>query len=165
MERAIGKRSIEGGTQGTSMGLWTRIRQNLSLKIVSLIAAALLYVYVQQERNPTIQKSVLVTIEYRKAPDGMEVIPSIQQLPITVTGPKQSVERLSDGAVKAVADLSGVTSNLPNTQVRLKYELPENLPDLKVDFRHRISYRFRSFDRKRANWVSRRSLTAHPSRG
>lgn len=115
------------------MSLWTRIRQNLSLKIVSLVAAILLYIFVQQERNPTIQKTLLVTVEFKKSQDGYQVVTPTPRYPVTVTGPRPSIERLKDGDIKAWADISGVTTNQPNFPVRVNYELPKGVPDISLD--------------------------------
>ena len=115
------------------MGLWTRIRQNLTLKIVSTVAAILLYIFVQQERNPTILKTVAVNVDYRKAQDGYQVIPTSKRITVTVTGPRSSVELLKDGDIKATADLSGVTSNQSNSPARITYELPKGIADIALD--------------------------------
>src|SRR5437868_4898355 len=115
------------------MGLLTRFRQNLSLKIVSLIAAILLYVYVQQERNPTIAKQLIANVEYRNTKEGYEVVPASRQIAVTVTGPKSSVEKLKDGDIKATADVSTVPSNQPGAPVRVTYEMPKAVPDILIE--------------------------------
>src|ERR1041385_5996800 len=115
------------------MSLWMRLRQNLSLKIISLVTAILLYIYVQQERNPTIPRTLLATVEYRNVQEGYQVVAENTTLPVTVVGPRPSVERLKDGEIKAFADLSSITSNQPGTVVRLKYELPKTAADVSID--------------------------------
>ncbi len=115
------------------MGLWTRMRQNLSLKIVSLIAAILLYIFVQQERNPIVTKTLLANVDYRKTQDGYQVIPATSSTTVNVTGPRPSVDRLKDGDVKATADLSGLTGSQSNSSVRVVYELPKGFADVSLD--------------------------------
>jgi YbbR domain-containing protein len=115
------------------MGLWTRLQQNLSLKIVSLVAAVLLYVYVQQERNPTVSRTLLATVDYKNRQLGYEVFPEQPRVTVTVIGPRPIVEGLKDGDIKASADLVSVTSNQPDVPVRLNYEIPKTAPNVVID--------------------------------
>ena len=115
------------------MGLWTRLRQNLSLKTVSLIAAVLLYIYVQQERNPTITRTLVVPVEYKNKQQGFEVFPDSPHVTVSVVGPRPVVERLKDGDIKASADIGSVTSGQSETPVRLVYEVPKSAPDVMLD--------------------------------
>ena len=115
------------------MGLWTRLRQNLSLKLVSLAAALLLYVYVQQERNPTVPRTLLADVVFKNLPTGYEINPDTPRITVSVTGPRPSVERLKDGDIKAYADVGNLSSNQPASPVRLTYELPKSTPDVQID--------------------------------
>ncbi|HLJ56442.1 MAG TPA: CdaR family protein [Chthonomonadaceae bacterium] len=115
------------------MVLWTRLRQNLSLKIVSLVAAVLLYIFVQQERNPTVTRSLLVTIDYVNIQPGLQFIPTSKRIPATVSGPRQSVDRLLDGDIHATADLSAINSSETSAPVRLHYEKPKGASDISLE--------------------------------
>jgi YbbR domain-containing protein len=115
------------------MGLLTRLRQNLSLKIVSLVAAVLLYVYVQQERNPTISRSINVPVEYKNRQEGYKVVPEAPHVTVIVTGPRPSVDRLKDGDIRASADVANLTSNQPSAPVKIVYEMPRGSTDVMLD--------------------------------
>jgi YbbR domain-containing protein len=84
------------------------IRDNLSLKVVSVLAAVLLYVYVQAERNPTISRSLIVPVQVKHTPNGVTVELSEPQLDVTVTGPRLYIDRLKDGDAVAVVDVAAI---------------------------------------------------------
>ena len=115
------------------MVFWAWIRQNLPLKIISIVTAVMLYVYVQQERNPTITRSLLLNVEYRNKQDGYQVLPEGQQVRVTVVGPRQIVERLKDEDIKASANLIGIPANQPNSTARVTYSLPKGATDVSLD--------------------------------
>ncbi len=115
------------------MGVWNLIRQNLSLKLVSLIVAILLYMFVQQERNPTTTRTLITTVEYKNLQEGYQAVPGAEPVSVVVSGPRPSVDRLKDGDIKASADLSGLASNQPAAPVRVAYQLPRTVPDIAID--------------------------------
>ena len=115
-----------------------RLRQNIGLKLFSLLASVLLFYYVQQERDPTVARALVATVVLTKKPPNVDVQSDAQQIGITITGRKSVVDRLKDGDVQAVADLTGVASHGTTTQViRLAYQLPAWLhsrpTDLSID--------------------------------
>jgi YbbR domain-containing protein len=104
------------------------LRQNLFLKIFSLIAAITLYIYVQGERNPTVTRILIATLQVANVAAGVEVVPEREQVEVTVTGPRQIVERVQDSDIRATLDLSDPKiMTLKNTLVRLNLRL-QNLP-------------------------------------
>lgn len=115
------------------MGLWNGIRHNLSLKLVSLVAAVLLYIYVQQERNPTTTRQLLADVVYVNVPQGYEIVPEMNRVTVTVSGSRISLDRLKDGDIKANADISQLHGNQPPAPVRLTYHLPKSVSDVNMD--------------------------------
>lgn len=104
------------------------LRQNLFLKIVSLVIAILIYVFVQSERNPTITRPMIATVIYEKIAPGLELVNAKQQVDVTVTGPKQLVDSLKDTDIRAMADMSKFQNDaVKNPLVRLRFEIV-NLP-------------------------------------
>ena len=115
------------------MSLWMRLRQNLSLKIISVVTAILLYIYVQQERNPTIQRNLLADVVYRNLQEGYQVVTETSPIVVTATGPRAIIEGLKDREIKANADLGSISGNQPGTPVRLTYELPKTAAGVVLD--------------------------------
>jgi YbbR domain-containing protein len=77
---------------------------NLGLKIVSLIAALLLWVAVTRE--PVAEVAISVPVEFHNAPEHLEIsTESIQQVQVRVRGPVREVRDLTPSDVHAVIDL------------------------------------------------------------
>ncbi|HLK61770.1 MAG TPA: CdaR family protein [Chthonomonadaceae bacterium] len=128
------------------LALWSRIRQNFWLKVISLVAAILLYFFVQQERNPTVPRTFMAQIVLVNGREDVEVERDMQQFEVTLSGPRPIIDSLKDGDVRLVADLGNLptdkvtTERVPMTyDIRLPEELkrelrrdPDPLPPLKV---------------------------------
>jgi YbbR domain-containing protein len=102
-----------------------RLRENLLLKTISLLAAIFLYVYVEAERNPTITHTLIAPIIRLNPPPDLDIESDQQRLEISVTGPRAIVDRLKDNDIHAQADLQSVKANPSRlASVRLTYSLP-----------------------------------------
>jgi YbbR domain-containing protein len=102
-----------------------RLRENLLLKIISLVAAIFLYIYVEAERNPTITHTLIAPVIRLNPPPDLEVESDQQRIEISVTGPRAIVDRLKDNDIHALADLQNVRANPSRlATVRLTYSLP-----------------------------------------
>ncbi|HZT41708.1 MAG TPA: CdaR family protein [Chthonomonadaceae bacterium] len=99
-----------------------RLRQNLFLKAISLIAAILLYVYVQAERNPIVTRPLTIKIQREHVPPDVDVESDQSQLAIMVTGPRILVDPLKDTDIVAVANLAHVGSG--EQRVHTTYRFP-----------------------------------------
>ena len=77
---------------------------NFGLKVVSLIAAVLLWVAVTRE--PVAEVAISVPVEFHNAPEHLEIsTESIQQVQVRVRGPVREVRDLTPSDVHAVIDL------------------------------------------------------------
>ena len=77
---------------------------NLGLKIVSLIAAVLLWVAVTRE--PVAEVAISVPVEFHNSPEHLEIsTESIPQVQVRVRGPVREVRDLSASEVHAIIDL------------------------------------------------------------
>ncbi len=77
---------------------------NLGLKIVSLIAAVLLWVAVTRE--PVAEVAISVPVEFHNSPEHLEIsTESIPQVQVRVRGPVREVRDLSPSEVHAIIDL------------------------------------------------------------
>ncbi|HZO89281.1 MAG TPA: CdaR family protein [Chthonomonadaceae bacterium] len=90
-----------------------RLRENLLLKIISLVASVLLWFYVQVERPPSLMRTVFARVVPQGAPPNVDIQNLPQQLPVSVVGPVASVERLKNGDIQALVDLHNVRSDQP----------------------------------------------------
>lgn len=107
------------------------LRKDLGLKIVSLLAAIALYIYVGAEHNnnPQITTTMHAQVALRHIPTGTEADPAIAQLPVKITGPRILVENLREGDILAVANLEGQSRNDHTVIAALQYTIPGLKPD------------------------------------
>lgn len=103
------------------------LRHNFLLKMIALIAAVMLHLFVQAERNPSQTRAVLAQIVIENLPPNTDVKNEGQTL-VNVTGPRAVMERLKDPEIHAVADLTGIKAkNDEGQMVSVRFTAP-NLP-------------------------------------
>ncbi len=99
------------------------VLENLTLKIVSLAVAALLWFAVS--RSPMSEVAVTVPLEFQHVPDNLDIsserIPEVQ---VRVRGPERNVRGLDQNEVHAAIDLTGATAgertfDLTGPQIRV----------------------------------------------
>lgn len=101
------------------------LRTNLLLKIIALLSSLFLYVYVQAERNPTIQRSFNVMVTAMNVPDGMDYDIDVVSLSVTVTGARAILDSLKEADIRAKADMHDLKPDVSEAQlVRLKVVFP-----------------------------------------
>lgn len=106
------------------------LRNNLFLKIISLLASIVLYVYVQGERNPIVNRGFIANIVQENVPPDMEIETPQQQVEVSITGPRQIVDRLTNANIRASVDLRNLTGSKPtNMLVSLKFKFTNLPPD------------------------------------
>ncbi len=100
--------------------------QQLSLKILSLILAIVLWVYVSDEINPSAEQVVnRVPVEVRGLASGKILLAGPGTVDVRVQGARQKVQQVGARAVTAYIDLSKVGNGLHRVPVRVK--VPEGL--------------------------------------
>lgn len=112
----------------------TRLRENLLLKVISLLSAILLWVYVQAERPLIVTRTLAAAIVTRNVPAGLDVQPLQRMVQVAVTGSQPIVDRLKDGDIQAVLDLKGLrTDQSGQTRVPSLLVFPDFAPGLAYD--------------------------------
>jgi YbbR domain-containing protein len=92
-------------------------RTNRLLKLVALISALFLYVFVQSERNPVGQKLFNVPVVAINGPEGLDYDLDTTSLPVNLTGAKSVLEGLKEGDIRAVGDMHEVKPDVVEPQV------------------------------------------------
>ncbi len=104
------------------------LRTDWVFKLISLLTAMTLYVYVQTERNPTIQRSFNVAITPVNVTEGLDYDLDAPTLAITVSGQKSVLEGLKETDIRALADMHRLNPEVYTPQaIPLQLQLP-NLP-------------------------------------
>ncbi|GDX40168.1 hypothetical protein LBMAG21_04600 [Armatimonadota bacterium] len=104
------------------------LRTDWVFKVIALLTAVTLYVYVQTERNPTIQRSFNITITPVNNTEGIDYDLESLTTAITLSGQKSVLEGLKDSDIHALADIHKLNPEVYTPQVLLlQIQLP-NLP-------------------------------------
>lgn len=112
----------------------SRLRDNLLLKIISLVASILLWFYVQAERPPNIARTVAARVTPQNQPAGVDVEGLPLKTLVTISGPAPSVERIKDLDIQAVADLHTLSADHPGVSlVNVSLILPESARGISFD--------------------------------
>jgi diadenylate cyclase len=103
------------------------ILHNFALKLISLLAAVLLWLAVARE--PVAEVAITVPIEFHHVSENLEISSeTIPQAQIRVRGPARLVRHLTDAEIHAIIDLQGArpgerTYDLTASQVRVPHEV------------------------------------------
>jgi YbbR domain-containing protein len=81
------------------------IRHNLFYKLLALVIAAFLWVYVNAERNPQSRKVLSVPLEVRNLAKGYTAEPAVSEVSLTIEGPKSAVDAVRREDATAWIDL------------------------------------------------------------
>ena len=86
------------------------IRQNLFYKLLALVIAVFLWVYVNSERNPQSRKVLSVPLEVRNLAKGYTAEASPPEVSVAVEGPQSAVDALRREDASAWVDLRNLKS-------------------------------------------------------
>ncbi|MGC8863881.1 MAG: CdaR family protein [Armatimonadota bacterium] len=86
------------------------ITQNLFYKLLALVIAIFLWVYVNSERNPQSRKVFSVPVEVRNAARGYTVEPVPAEVSVAIEGPKSAVDTVRREDASAWVDLRELKS-------------------------------------------------------
>ena len=109
------------------------IEHNLPTKILALVIAVVLWGYVMNDQNPTIEGSYTVPLTVENQPDGYKVSQDVMTVKIKVRGPRSLFVSASRDDFKAYVDLKqaeeGQQSCRVQTVLPYGFELIETNPD------------------------------------
>jgi len=91
------------------LALTAQLRQNFWLKLVSLIASVLLYVFVQADHNPVVTRPFVADIVREHLASDIEAEWAPRQITVNATGPRSILDRIKDSDVHAYADFQNRT--------------------------------------------------------
>ncbi|MFZ5645922.1 MAG: YbbR-like domain-containing protein [Bacillota bacterium] len=105
--------------------------RNMSLRILSVLLALLLWVYVTNEQNPAYNQILSINLQQRGMPEGMVLNGNIpQNVSIRVQGTRGQVAALTPADFEAVLSLAGLTEG--EHSVPVKVNAPQGLQISKV---------------------------------
>ena len=99
------------------------VQRNLPAKIIALVVAVVLWLFVMNEQNPQIEGSFTVAVELRNAPEGYKITQSEKSVKLKVRGARSFFVSAEPEGFKAYADLEGLGSG--EHEVKVKAVLPQ----------------------------------------
>ncbi len=100
------------------INLQNLFRKNLSVKILALIASIIMWGYVMNEENPSVNGRYTVPVEIINAPEGYDVNMGVREVTLKVRAPRSLMAAAHESDFKAVIDLSGDTEGEYDEKIR-----------------------------------------------
>lgn len=100
------------------INLQNLFRKNLPVKILALIAAIIMWGYVMNEENPSVNGRYTVPVEIVNAPEGYDVNMGVREVTLKVRAPRSLMAAAHEADFKAVIDLSGDTEGEYDEKIR-----------------------------------------------
>ncbi len=110
--------------------MWKRLRTNLGYRILSLLLALGLWMFVLEERNPTMENIFTVPVEVVNLPSDLVIADKPANVRIRVEGREAIIKDLAPRDFKAYLDLSGTQRGTVQENVIIR--LPEGVNLLSV---------------------------------
>lgn len=108
-------------------------QKNLAAKILALIMAIILWMYVMNEQNPPVETSFSIPLEVQNLSGNYTVADAPETVKVKVRGLRNVVASLAAADIKAYLDLRGVTEGRQSVKVHVvippNLELAEVNPD------------------------------------
>lgn len=100
------------------INLQNLFRKNLPVKILALIASVIMWGYVMNEENPSVNGRYTVPVEIVNAPEGYDVNMGVREVTLKVRAPRSLMAAAHESDFKAVIDLSGDTEGEYDEKIR-----------------------------------------------
>ncbi|MDF2633790.1 MAG: YbbR family protein [Pelosinus sp.] len=92
-------------------------KKNLTAKIVALILAIILWVYVMNEQNPPVEVNMEIPLEVRNLSSNLVPVDNPDYVRIRVRGPRTLIAGIGKQDIKTYIDLKGLTEGVNTTKV------------------------------------------------
>lgn len=100
------------------INLQNLFRKNLPVKILALIASIIMWGYVMNEENPSVNGRYTVPVEIINAPEGYDVNMGVREVTLKVRAPRSLMAAAHESDFKAVIDLSEDTEGEYDEKIR-----------------------------------------------
>lgn len=100
------------------INLQNLFRKNLPVKILVLVASIIMWGYVMNEENPSVNGRYTVPLEIVNAPEGYDVNMGVREVTLKVRAPRSLMAAAHESDFKAVIDLSGDTEGEYDEKIR-----------------------------------------------
>ncbi len=101
------------------------IQHNFWAKIIALIVAAGIWVYVMNNVNPTIEKTYSVAVKTANVPEGYKISLSDETISLKIKGPRSSYVNLNPDEIKAFVNLESIKDG--ENEVKVQTIIPQGV--------------------------------------
>jgi len=109
------------------------LRRNLLAKVIALLVATVLWFFIMNDQNPSIEGSFTVPLTIVNAPEGYKVTHNVDEIKIKVRGPRSLFVAVTGSEFKAYVDLNGIAEGKQSVKVQTVlpagFELIETAPE------------------------------------
>ena len=106
-------------------------KKNLTAKVIALIMAIILWVYVMNEQNPLVETSMEIPLEVRNLSNSVIAIDIPERVKVKVRGPRSLIVGLSSKDIKSYIDLKGLSDG--RNTVKVNTTIPANVEVVEVN--------------------------------
>lgn len=114
--------------------LQSLFRRNLPAKLLALVVAVVLWFFVMNDQNPSIDGSFTVPLSVVNVPDNCKIVKADESVKIKVRGPRSLFVSAVDSEFKAYVDLNELENGKHSVKVQTVlpqgFELLETSPDI-----------------------------------
>jgi len=94
-------------------------KSNLVYKVLAVLLAILLWLYVLNVQNPTTEKALTVPVTYQNLKEGLVVVNEPREVEVKVKGVSSLIDPLNSGGIKAYVNLAAAKIGESNYNVEL----------------------------------------------
>jgi len=106
-------------------------KKNLTAKVIALIMAIILWVYVMNEQNPLVETSMEIPLEVRNLSNSIIAVDIPERVKVKVRGPRSLIVGLSSKDIKSYIDLKGLSDG--RNTVKVNTTIPANVEVVEVN--------------------------------
>jgi len=110
-----------------------KLRNNLTTKILSVIAAIVLWMYVMNEQNPPLESSFTVPLEIRNLAINLVAPDAPETVRIKLRGPRSIIAGVSSQDLKAYVDAKGFDAGRHSVKVQVVVPASLDVVDINPD--------------------------------
>ena len=109
-------------------------RRNLPAKIMAIIGAVVMWGFVMNEQNPSVNSTITVPIYTMNAPEGYQVEMEVREVTLRVRAPRASFTSVKDDDFKAYVDLAEAAEG--KNDIKVRTVVPQGFEVLEVSVPH-----------------------------
>lgn len=109
------------------------LKRNWPAKILSLLAAIVMWFFIMRDQNPVMEVSYTVPVQVQNLASNYIIEDTPQFVRVTLSGPRDTIINLKSENLKAYIDASGVTTGQNNVTIRFNPPSGMTLVEVKPD--------------------------------